>query len=116
MVPIPPTFGTPRMNRGVPLSRVYLIYGVDHQADGHAALKRGLAGAPGAEQWTKRVIDQGLTLRVDIEVTDPDTFYQPWKTYQLYRRTNGPLAEEICAENNTPLFDYGTPTDSTPDF
>ena len=66
------------------------------------------------ERW--RVIDQGLTLRVDIEVTDPDTFYQPWKTYQLYRRTNGPLVEEICAENNTPLFDYGTPTDTTPDF
>jgi len=66
------------------------------------------------ERW--RVIDQGLTLRVDIEVDDPDTFVQPWKTYQLYRRTNGPLAEEMCAENNTNLFDYGTPTDSTPDF
>ena len=66
------------------------------------------------ERW--RVIDQGLTLRVDIEVDDPDTFYQPWKTYQLYRRTNGALVEEICAENNTPLFDYSTPTDDTPDF
>jgi len=66
------------------------------------------------ERW--RVIDQGLTLRVDIEVDDPDTFYQPWRTYQLFRRTNGPLVEEICAENNTPLFDYGTPTDDTPDF
>ena len=33
------------------------------------------------ERW--RVIDQGLTLRVDIEVDDPDTFYQPWKTYQV---------------------------------
>jgi len=66
------------------------------------------------EHW--RVIDQGLTLRVDVEVDDPGTFYQPWKTYQVYRRTNEPLAAEICPENNTNLFDYHMPTDSTPDF
>lgn len=66
------------------------------------------------ERW--RVIDQGLTLRVDIEVDDPDTFYQPWKTYQLLRRTDQSMYSEICAENNRNLFDYGTPEDLTPDF
>jgi hypothetical protein len=65
------------------------------------------------ERW--RVIDQGLTLRVDIEVEDPDTFYQPWKTYQVFRRSNGPLVEEICAENNL-QFDYHMPVAEKPDF
>ena len=48
---------------------------------------------------------------------DPDTFYQPWKTYQLYARTNLPLEVEICAENNTSnIFDYHVPTAEKPDF
>lgn len=67
------------------------------------------------ERW--RLIEQGLTLRVDITVDDPETFHQPWKTYQVYRRTDRPLEVEICAENNNAnLFDYGTPQDLTPDF
>ena len=66
------------------------------------------------ERW--RLAEQGHMLRVDVTVDDPDTFYQPWKTYQLYARTNQPLEVEICAENNTNLIDYGTPQDLTPDF
>jgi len=66
------------------------------------------------ERW--RVIDQGLTLRVDIEVDDPDTFHKPWKTYQLLGRIARGFESEICAENNANLFDYGTPQDLTPDF
>jgi hypothetical protein len=66
------------------------------------------------ERW--RLIEQGLTLRVDVTVDDPDTFYKPWKTYQDYARVNRPLEAEICPENNTNLFDYGTPQDLTPDF
>ena len=66
------------------------------------------------ERW--RLIEQGLTLRVDVTVDDPDTFYQPWKTYQEYARVDRLLEAEICPENNTNLFDYGMPTDSTPDF
>lgn len=67
------------------------------------------------ERW--RVLDGGLTLRVDIEVEDPDTFYQPWKTYQTFRRINRPLEVEVCAENNSAnLFDYGTPEALIPDF
>ena len=65
------------------------------------------------ERW--RVIDQGLTLRVDVTVDDPETFYQPWKTYQVYRRNNRQFAAEICAENNM-QFDYHMPVANKPDF
>ena len=53
---------------------------------------------------------------LDLTVEDPDTFYQPWKTYQEYARVARPLEAEICPENNENLFDYGTPKDLTPDF
>jgi hypothetical protein len=67
------------------------------------------------ERWY--LTDGGNTLRVDITVDDPDTFYQPWRTYQLYQRVEEPLSVELCAENNSAnLFDYGTPEDDTPDF
>jgi len=66
------------------------------------------------ERW--RVIDQGLTLRVDVEVQDSGTYYQPWKTFQVYRRMDRGFEPEICAENNRNLFDYGTPQDDSPDF
>jgi len=66
------------------------------------------------ERW--RVLERGLTIRVDITVDDPDTFNQPWKTYQIYRRTNRPLEVELCNENNTNLFDYQMPVAITADF
>jgi len=66
------------------------------------------------ERW--HLVEQGLTLRLDITVDDPETFYQPWKTYQEFRRDDRPLAVEVCAENNTNLFDYHTPQAATPDF
>jgi len=65
------------------------------------------------ERW--RVVDQGLTLRVDVTVDDPETFYQPWKTYQVYRRSSRSLAAEICAENNQ-QFEYHMPISEKPDF
>jgi len=65
------------------------------------------------ERW--RVGEPGRTLRVDIAVDDPDTFYQPWKTYQEYGRTDEALAPEICAENNL-QFDYHMPVAQKPDF
>jgi hypothetical protein len=49
-------------------------------------------------------------------VEDPGTFYRPWKTYQTYRRIDRGFEQEICAENNRNLFDYGMPLDDTPDF
>lgn len=65
------------------------------------------------ERW--RLVEQGLSLRVDVTVEDPDAFFQPWKTYQVYRRNNKPLEVEICAENNL-QFDYHMPVAGKPDF
>jgi len=67
------------------------------------------------ERW--RLIENGQKLEVVATVEDPDTFSQPWKAMRAYRRGGDrPLVENICAENNTNLFDYGTPTAKTPDF
>ncbi len=56
------------------------------------------------ERW--HLIDGGNMLEVNITVDDPDAFYRPWQTYQRYQRGQRPLAEDICAENNTNLIDY----------
>jgi len=45
-------------------------------------------------------------MEVNITVEDPDTFYMPWSAIKRYRRVREPMFEEVCAENNTPLFDY----------
>jgi hypothetical protein len=66
------------------------------------------------ERW--HLIDGGNTLEVNIAVDDPDTFYRPWRTYQRYRYVPRPLVEDICAENNTNLFDYHIPVAERPDF
>jgi len=66
------------------------------------------------ERW--HLIDGGNTLEVNIAVDDPDTFHRPWQTYQRYRRAQRPLAEFICAENNTNLFDYHMPVADKADF
>jgi hypothetical protein len=66
------------------------------------------------ERW--KLIDD-TTLGVTITVDDPDTFYQPWMATQRYRRILRPSTyEEVCAENNQSLFDYGIPVASKPDF
>jgi len=49
-------------------------------------------------------------------VDDPDTFNQPWSTFQRYQRGTQTLEEEACAENNTHLFDYHIPIAEKPDF
>ena len=59
------------------------------------------------ERW--HLIDRGNGLEVNITVDDPDTFVQPWQTYQRYERNDRPLGEFICQENNTNLFDYHMP-------
>jgi len=66
------------------------------------------------ERW--RLIDDGKGLEVNITVDDPDTFNQPWSTYQRYQRGQQTLEEEACAENNTHLFDYHIPIAEKPDF
>jgi hypothetical protein len=66
------------------------------------------------ERW--RLIENGDKLEVLIGIDDPDTFNQPWQALRRYQRGKQTLAENICAENNTNLFDYGTPTADKPDF
>jgi hypothetical protein len=64
-----------------------------------------------------RLVEGGKVLEANIRVEDPDTFNQPWAAIQRYRKVQqGPLDEEVCAENNTHLFDYGIPIADRPDF
>ena len=65
------------------------------------------------ERW-KLVND--TTLEVTLKVDDPDTFYEPWMATHRYRRIQRRASEEVCAENNQSLFDYGIPVASKPDF
>jgi hypothetical protein len=54
------------------------------------------------------LIDDGNMLEVSIRVEDPDTYYEPWSAIQCFRRVQQQMREEVCAENNRHLFDYGT--------
>ncbi|MBV9328409.1 MAG: hypothetical protein JO352_32240 [Chloroflexi bacterium] len=62
------------------------------------------------------LIDGGNMLEVNITVDDPDAFNLPWQTYQRYQRGRRAFIEDICAENNTHLFDYHMPMAAKPDF
>ena len=66
------------------------------------------------ERW--RMVDNGNTLEVLVTVDDSDTYNQPWQGSRRYRRAQGQLGEQICAEGNFLLFDYGIPVAKTPDF
>jgi len=67
------------------------------------------------ERW--KLIDGGRTLEASFTAEDPDTFNQPWSAIQRYRRVQqGPLDEQVCAENNAAMFDYGIPQAGKPDF
>ena len=62
------------------------------------------------------MIDGGATMEVTVRVDDPDTFNEPWSAIQRYRRVRQEMDEEVCAENNTHLFDYHIPVANKPDF
>ena len=66
------------------------------------------------ERW--KIVEDGKGLEVTFKVEDPDTFNQPWLAKQRYRRAEGPMLEQVCAENNFLLFDYGVPVADKPDF
>jgi hypothetical protein len=66
------------------------------------------------ERW--RLIDGGNTLEVLVTVDDPETFNQPWQGVRRYRRGQQQDSEQVCAEGNFLLFDYGIPVAQTPDF
>jgi len=67
-----------------------------------------------------RIVDAGKTLEVNVHVEDPGAFTMAWNAVQRYRRVeDGPLAEIVCAENNTDHFNQGLapiPEASAPDF
>ena len=66
------------------------------------------------ERW--RMVDEGKNIEVAMTIEDPDTYNQPWQAVRRFRRDQGTLTEEACAENNQHLFDYGIPEAKTPDF
>jgi hypothetical protein len=66
------------------------------------------------ERW--RLIENGAKLEILMTIDDPGTFNQPWQALRQYDRVNRTLSEDICSENNSILFDYGTPTAEKPDF
>ena len=66
------------------------------------------------ERW--RIIEADSILEVRFTVDDPDTFNQPWSAIQRFRRVPTPMDEEVCAEGNFLLFDYGIPKAEEPDF
>ena len=71
------------------------------------------------ERW--HLIDGGKGLEVNFTIDDPDTFNQPWSTYVRHTPaqatfTKESYVEDICADNNTNLFDYHMPVAAKPDF
>jgi len=66
------------------------------------------------ERW--RLADD-MTMRVTFTVEDPDTFNEAWTATYSFHRIERPLYdEEVCAENNTLLFDYHIPIADKADF
>jgi hypothetical protein len=66
------------------------------------------------ERW--KLTDGGKVLEATVRVEDPDTFNAPWSGIQRYDRVERPMIEEVCAENNLHLFNYGVPVAEKPDF
>jgi hypothetical protein len=63
-----------------------------------------------------KLVDGDKVLEAMIRVEDPDAFNEPWSWMQRYDRVQEPMSEQICAENNQHLFDYGIPEAQKPDF
>ena len=66
------------------------------------------------ERW--RLTDDGERLEVKVRVEDPDAFYQPWSGIIRYNLIRQYMQEEVCAEGNRNLFNYGIPAAEKPDF
>src|SRR5258706_3685250 len=66
------------------------------------------------ERW--KLADDN-TMRLTFTVEDPGTFNEPWTATYSFHRIERPLHdEEVCAENNTLLFDYHIPIADKADF
>jgi len=66
------------------------------------------------ERW--RIVEADSILEVRFTVDDPGTYDKPWTAMQRFRRVPTPMDEEVCAEGNFLLFDYGVPKADKPDF
>jgi hypothetical protein len=70
------------------------------------------------ERW--KIVEGGTWLEVDARIVDRGAFTTPWSAVQRYRRVEqGPLQEQVCAENNQDHFDQNLepiPQDDSPDF
>ena len=66
------------------------------------------------ERW--RLTDDGERLEAKVRVEDPDAFYQPWSGIIRYNLIRQYMQEEVCAEGNRNLFNYGIPAAEKPDF
>ncbi|HEY7299784.1 MAG TPA: hypothetical protein VH684_17900 [Xanthobacteraceae bacterium] len=66
------------------------------------------------ERW--KLSDDGYSLEANVRVEDPDAFYQPWSGIVRYFLVRQEMQEEVCAEGNRQLFDYGIPVAEKPDF
>jgi hypothetical protein len=66
------------------------------------------------ERW--KMVEGGTAMEASFTVDDPDTFYEPWSGMRRYRRVKQEMLEEVCAENNTHLFDYHIPVADKSDF
>jgi hypothetical protein len=66
-----------------------------------------------------KLINGGKGLEVSFTVDDPGAFNRPWSGSKPYQRTEGPLEEDACAENNDGYFGYDVepiPQAQKPDF
>jgi hypothetical protein len=67
-----------------------------------------------------RIADDTKQLEVNVRVEDPGAFTTPWNALQRYRRSQqGPMREQVCAENNEHFFNYDVepiPHADKPDF
>jgi len=66
-----------------------------------------------------KLIEGGRFLEVNVTVDDPGAFNMPWSASKRWRRTQGAMMEEVCAENNADYFNYQVepmPTAARPDF
>ena len=69
------------------------------------------------ERFTVSPDEKTLTGIVTVE--DPDSFNAPLTMKQQWRKTEGPMLEAICAENNFDFFNqnlFPLPEAKTPDF
>lgn len=66
------------------------------------------------ERW--RLVEGGEVLEVQVNVTDPGTFHEPWQALRRFRRETRPLEEMICAENNEQFYGDLMPKADSFDF